>query len=159
MGKRPALGQHLRWYALNFTLKTLDMRYTLSVLTAVCLLALGQPAWSEASDREVVRRAHRAVMALPDDTRASANQLLQQLQAQQTPAPSQRSLRWHPMFQAAAQALVRHYSSTIQSHTLAHALLSVQHYVPKMTPPSGNMQLDLEMVHRWLAPWLAETTA
>ena len=137
------------------------MRYTLSVLTAVCLLALGQPAWSEVTDREVARRAYSAVMALPDDARTRANQLLLQLelQAQHTAAPSQRSLRLQPMFQAASQALVQHYSTTTQSHVLAHSLLPAQHYRPQYTPPSRVMDLDTAMVHRWLAPWLTEETA
>jgi len=100
-------------------------------------------------------------MALPVDARTRANQLLQQLelQAQHTAAPSQRCLRLQPLFQAASLALMQEYRATAQSHVLAHSLLPAQHYRPQFIPPSNAMNLDTAMVHRWLAPWLAEEIA
>ena len=136
------------------------MRHTLSVLTAVCLLALGQPAWSEVSDREVARRAHSAAMALPDAARACASKLLQQLQAlHTTAATNQRSLRLQPMFHAATHALRQHYATTAQAHTLAHALLPAHSYANHTITTATPMHLDPAMVHRWLAPWLMEEIA
>ena len=97
------------------------MRYTLSVLTAACLLALGQPAWAETTDRDFLLRARNAALALPDTDRANATQLLQQLQASASVAPvSQRHLPFHHVFTAVNGTL----SSTTPRrsvHTCCHS--------------------------------------
>src|SRR5690606_24381898 len=96
----------------------LDMRYTLSVLTAACVLALSQPAWSETIDRELLQRARNAALALPDKDRASASQWLQQLQtaAPATAAAAKRPLPFHPVFQAIGRTLAQHYATTSCAH-------------------------------------------
>lgn len=137
------------------------MRYTLSVLTAACVLALSQPAWSETIDRELLQRARNAALALPDKDRASASQWLQQLQTTvpATATAAKRPLPFHPVFQAVGHTLAQHYATASSAHVLAHPVVpagwrqasvaaSVQH---------RHMQLDTTMVQRWIAPWQQET--
>lgn len=137
------------------------MRYTLSVLTAACVLALSQPAWSETIDRELLQRARNAALALPDKDRASASQWLQQLQTTvpATATAAKRPLPFHPVFLAVGHTLAQHYATASSAHVLAHPVVpagwhqasvaaSVQH---------RHMQLDATMVQRWIAPWQQET--
>lgn len=134
------------------------MRYTLSVLTAACLLALGQPAWAETADRDFVLRARNAVLALPDTDRANAKQLLQQLQASAATAPvaQQRHLPFHRVFSAVNGALQQHYSTAVNAHLLPQPLLAQGWIRPPVEQLGGRlpMKLDTAMVERFLAPWL-----
>ncbi len=137
------------------------MRYTLSVLTAACLLALGQPAWAETTDRDFLLRARNAALALPDTDRANATQLLQQLQARASVAPvSQRHLPFHRVFTAVNGALQQHYTTSVSAHVLPQPLVAAHWIKPPVehldTRPS--MNLDTAMVQRWLAPWLNVAT-
>ena len=126
------------------------MRHTLSVATAVCLLALGQYAWSEAADQEVALRAQCAAMALPDDARACADRLLHELEADPTPERKQQSLRWSTLFQATSEALHHHYSTRPQSHLRPHPLLPTGYGHPKEATSLHGMVLETTVVQRWL---------
>ena len=99
------------------------MRYTLSVLTAACLLALGQPAWSDSFDCELQQRARMAVLSLPASACNEAALLLQALHA--APAPAQRHLPLAPISQAMDTALRQHYGSAIQSQQLGTATVEL----------------------------------
>ncbi len=133
------------------------MRYTLSVLTAACLLALGQPAWAETSDRDFLLRARNAALALPDTDRANATQLLQQLQARAAAAAiPQRHLPFHRVFAAVNGALLQHYTTSVSAHLLPQPMLA-PHWINPSVERSDTrtpMHLDTAMVQRWLAPWL-----
>lgn len=127
------------------------MRYTLSVLTAVCLLALGQPAWSESVDRELLQRVRIAAAALPDTDRADAAALLRELQTHHASTQPQRHLPFSRKVAAFSQVLERDYASTLQSHALAQPLVA-QHWlrpavVDVYTRPEP--KLDTTMVARW----------
>ena len=133
------------------------MRYTLSVLTAACLLALGQPVWAETTDRDFLLRARNAALALPDTDRASARQLLQQLQARISSAPvSQRQLPFHRVFIAVNGALQKHYTTSVRAHLLPQPLLAAHWINPPVEQLAARaaMNLDTAMVQRWLTPWL-----
>ena len=129
------------------------MRYTLSVLTAVCLLALGQPAWANSVDGELLQRVRIAASALPDTDRASAALLLRELQAQPKAAAPQRHLPLHRTMQAAQQVLAQHYSSTLQAHLLPQPVVPAHWLKPlAIDPPArSGMLLDTSMVQRWAA--------
>lgn len=137
------------------------MRYTLSVLTAACVLALSQPAWSETIDRELLQRARNAALALPDKDRASASQWLQQLQtaAPATAAAAKRPLPFHPVFQAIGRTLAQHYATTSCAHVLAHPVVPVGWRQAAVAAGAQylHLQLDATMVQRWIAPWQQET--
>lgn len=135
------------------------MRHTLSVLTAVCLLALGQPAWSETSERDIALRARTAALSLPAEARASASQVLRQLQAQQEAPAPRRPLPLHPMVQAVHQTLAQDYDATANTHLLPKSTLPLRWHgelVPVPEHAFPRMHLDTAMVERWLAPWLAD---
>jgi|GEM_PF-1654604 len=138
----------------------LDMRYTLSVLTAACLLALGQPTWSETADRELLQRARNAALALPDQDRACASQWLLQLQAScaATAPAAQRALPLNPLLQAVRHTLTQHYATTVSAHVLALPVVQAQwHRSPQaLDMQAVRMQLDSTMVQRWIAPWQQE---
>ena len=137
------------------------MRYTLSVLTAACVLALSQPAWSETIDRELLQRARNAALALPDKDRASASQWLQQLQtaAPATAAVAKRPLPFHPVFQAIGHTLAQHYATASSAHVLAHPVVPAGWRQAAVAAGAQylHMQLDTIMVQRWIAPWQQET--
>lgn len=137
------------------------MRYTLSVLTAACVLALSQPAWSETIDRELLQRARNAALALPDRDRASASQWLQQLQtaAPATAAVAKRPLPFHPVFQAIGHTLAQCYATTSSAHVLAHPVVpaSWRQALVAAGTQHRHLQLDANMVQRWITPWQQET--
>lgn len=133
------------------------MRHTLSVLSAACLLALGQPVWSETtSDRELALRARTAALALPASDRACASLLLQQWQGEAVEAmPSpihQRSLPFHTLFQAISQVLEEHYRTSAIAHCCPHPLLSSRQEM--LIVSESTLSLDSAMIQRWLTPWL-----
>lgn len=127
------------------------MRYTLSVLTAACLLALGQPVWSETLDRELLQRARGAALALPATDRASAALLLQALQASAPTTAVQRHLPLHRTVAAAQHMLVQHYRSTLQAHRLPQPLVARHWLKPVAIDIDVRPALALEttMVARW----------
>ena len=127
------------------------MRYTLSVLTAVCLLALGQPAWSNSVDRELLQRARMAASALPDTVRASAALLLRELQTQHLTPKPQRPLPLARHVAAIAQLLQDHYRSTLNSRALAQPLVATHWLKPEPADMYARpgMLLDPTMVVRW----------
>lgn len=137
------------------------MRYTLSVLTAACVLALSQPAWSETIDRELLQRARNAALALPDKDRASASQWLQQLQttAPATAAAAKRPLPFHAVYQAIGHTLAQHYATTSSAHVLAHPVVPAgwRQALVAAGAQHRHLQLDATMVQRWIAPWQQET--
>lgn len=127
------------------------MRYTLSVLTAVCLLALGQPAWSDSVDRELLKRARIAASALPDNDRASAALVLRELQAQYLCAKLQRHLPLQRNAAAVQRVLKTDYRSALQSHVLAQPLVGTLWLKPVTIDlhVRPNVLLDAAMVQRW----------
>lgn len=132
------------------------MRHTLSVLSAACLLALGQPVWSEStSDRELALRARTAALALalPAADRACASLLLQQWQVEAEPfTPHQRHLPFHTLFQAVSQVLEHHYRTSAIAHCCPHPLLSSRQEM--LIVSESTLSLDSAMIQRWLTPWL-----
>lgn len=127
------------------------MRYTLSVLTAACLMALGQPAWSECVDRELLKRVRMATMALPDSDRAIAAVLLHSLQASVTAPPTRRDLPFSPIALAIQQVLQQRYSGALQAHRLPTALVVKAHELRAGAKEfNGSMTyLDPAMVAHW----------
>lgn len=127
------------------------MRYTLSVLTAVCLLALGQPAWSNSVDGELLQRVRIAASALPATDRASAALLLHELQAQVSTATTQRHLPLNRTMFAAQQVLAQRYHSTLQAHRLPQAVVATHWLKPSVIDIHArpHMLLDTPMVQRW----------
>lgn len=141
------------------------MRYTLSVLTAACLLALGQPAWAAQADDDVMQRARCAARALPDHARAHAAQLLQQLQqhtdVEAPPASRQRHLPLHPLFGAVQTLLAQQHGSAAAAHQLPMPMLTTHRNQPieQGTAAPARLALDAAMVQRWIAPWQQDTSA
>lgn len=127
------------------------MRYTLSVLTAVCLLALGQPAWSNHADGEWLQRVRLAASSLPATDRASAALLWHALQAQALSAVPQRPLPLGRTLLAAQQVLAQHYGSTLQAHLLPQPVVATHWYqaVAIDLQACPRMLLDSAMVQRW----------
>lgn len=127
------------------------MRYTLSVLTAACLLALGQPAWSLSTDQALQQRARMAAMALPATDRQCATKLLQILQA--AAVQDQRRLRLSMVTAAVEQSLHTHHAAALQQHQLPPAAVELhwskapaQDLYAHAHP---TMDLDNAMLARW----------
>ncbi len=129
------------------------MRHTLSVLTATCILALSQPAWASAFDRESQQRARTVALGLSREVRVHAAQTLSQWQAQAATAP-RRLLPLNRILRAAQQWLQQeghalmarvHAKPIIRAAWLRPSTWSAERF-----PPS----LDAAMVERWLQPWL-----
>ena len=127
------------------------MRYTLSVLTAACLLALGQPVWSESLDREWLQRVRTAALALPATDRANAALLLYELQASVPTATRQRHLPLNRCLVAAQQMLQQEYGSVLQAHQLPQLLVAAHWLKPSPVDVNHHpaMDLDTAMVARW----------
>lgn len=133
------------------------MRYTLSVITAVCLLALGQPAWSNSVDHELLQRASIAAAALPDNDRANAAALLRELQTHATDTqPQRRHLPFSRQMAAFKRVLECSYGSTLQSHTLPYPLVAPHWLRPAVVDADTRPEpeLDTAMVARWAAALL-----
>ena len=128
------------------------MRYTLSVLSAACILALSQPSWAGSLDRALSLRAQTAVMALSEAERADATLLLQTVGVQPAQSPLlRRALPLHPIMVAADQALELHYDSAVISHLPAASTLPSGYAKAPTTDTYQQfyMQLDTDMVRRW----------
>lgn len=129
------------------------MRHTLSVLSAVCLIALSQTAWSCHLDSDLQQRARMAAMALPATDRASAAAWLHTLPtppASHTASTTQRNLPLsRPM--AAVQRCVQQLGQTLTAHRLATRTVA-GHWLQR-TPVDIHMppqlELDAAMVQRW----------
>lgn len=102
------------------------MRYTLSVLTAACLLALGQPAWSSSRDQDLQQRARFAALSLPATDRSCATQLLRALQAQK--GNLGRPMRFNQITAAVQQVLLTHYAAALRQQPLPCAMVEL-HWV------------------------------
>ena len=134
------------------------MRQTLSALTAACLLALSQAAWSSSGDGELRQRARTAALALPDIDRTYGALLLQEaLQAQPSVPTARRSLPLARVAAAANQALQQHYASCA-GHHLPPAGLVQFHWLkpaPQDLHARPRMDLDEPMVQRWTQKLMA----
>ncbi|WP_302408924.1 hypothetical protein [Comamonas kerstersii] len=130
------------------------MRHTLSVLTATCILALSQPAWASAFDRESQQRARTVAMRLSREVRVHAAQTLSQWQTQAASSP-RRLLPLNRILCAAqlwlqqeGQALlssVVHATPIIRAAWLRPSTWAAERFSPA---------LDAAMVERWLQAWL-----
>ena len=125
------------------------MRYTLSVLTAACLLALGQPAWSSMADTDLQQRARMAVLSLPDVDRCCAAQLLLQWQA--VHAQPSRSLALGRIPAAMQTALQQYYGSQLHHHVCESAVVALHWSKPAAQDLYARpaLVLDSTMLQRW----------
>lgn len=132
------------------------MRHTLSVLTAACLLALGQAAWCSSGDGELRQRARKAVLALPDIDRTHGALLLQEVLQAQTLAP-RRHLPLARVMAATDEALQQHYASAAMAHLPPAAMLQAHWYKPAPQDLYARpaMDLDAPMVQRWTQTLMA----
>lgn len=140
------------------------MRYTLSVLTAAGLLALGQPAWSEPLDRELLQRVRLAALAWPGtealQASAPAAALTTPMAAANSTAATPRATRSLPLnrMQAATQQLLQqHYASSLQALALPPTRVA-RHWLQPDTlaqAQPARLALDATMVARWADAGLA----
>lgn len=134
------------------------MRYTLSVLTAVCLLAMGQPAWSQSLDHELRQRARQAALALPDHARTHAARLLLELQA--TSQTSRRAIGLSSIASAAQSALEQLYGTRMGHQQLMPAGVDL-HWskpAPQDLYDRPALELDPQMVQQWTQALAATCT-
>lgn len=132
------------------------MRYTLSVLTAAGLLALGQPAWSEDRDREGLQRWRMTALSLPCSGAASAALLhaAAPVAPTDTPATTTRTLPVTRMLAAVQHMLQQHYGSALQAQALPPALALAPRRLQDAALNSSarpRLLLDTDMVTRWAA--------
>lgn len=145
------------------------MRYTLSVLTAAGLLALGQPAWSEPLDRELLQRVRLATLAWPGTEALHAQALQASAPAAPLSAPmaaansaaatpaTGRALSLNRMQAATQQLLQQHYASSLQALALPPTRVA-RHWLQPDTLAYAHpvsLALDAAMVARWADARLA----
>lgn len=127
------------------------IRYTLSVLTAACVLALCQPAVACPATDRVAAQARAVAMALPAADRADALHWLRQWQIQTTPAAARQA----PInrYLQAAHAV---WPSPWLTSAPVQPCLPLHHMRPAAIDLFAPMALHIpsELVARWLAPWL-----
>lgn len=127
------------------------MRYTLSVVSAVCLMALGQPSWSSSLDRDLIERARIAAMALPAIDRHSAKAWLNALPAPHKPSTTRRHLPLSAAMTAVQQLVHQYERQTLQAYVLPAPTVSRQWLRPVTVELQArpNLQLDAAKVRRW----------